>query len=252
MNCSGDWIEGHLDEELDPGTKAAAEEHLAACAGCSGIYSRLREQTAEIKAHAPYYSLPAGLERSVRAALRGAAPDEGGERAPSFAWRPLAIAASLLLAVSVGWNVSQFRNRVSDREGVAQSVLSSHIRSLLGTHLLDVPSSDRHTVKPWFNGKLNFSPEVKDLASEGYPLAGGRVDYLSGRTVAALVYQRRRHIINVFIWPDSSPAVEDGRYSRNGFNVVHWSDGSMAWWAVSDTSMEELEQFKELLSRPGQ
>ncbi len=132
---------------------------------------------------------------------------------------------------------------------IAQNVLSNHIRSLIGTHLLDVPSSDRHTVKPWFNGKLDFSPEVKDFASQGFPLIGGRLDYLTDRTVAALIYGRRQHVINLFTWPADSSPVKESFFSRNGYNVVHWTHGAMTCWAVSDIATPELVQFKQLYEK---
>jgi anti-sigma factor RsiW len=241
VNCSRDLIEAYLDEELTPGPKSAVEEHLAGCADCSAAYGRLSEQRANIKSAAPYYSAPAQLQQSVRDALRREASTK------STPWRGLAIAASVLLAVSVAWNVRQAQPRNAEND-LAQNVLSDHIRSLMGTHLLDVPSTDQHTVKPWFNGKLDFAPDVKNFAAQGFPLIGGRIEYLADRSVAALVYHRRQHVINVYTWPSSS-ADGASHFSRNGFNVLHWRNGSMTWWAVSDIPMAELEQFKALYQK---
>jgi anti-sigma factor RsiW len=238
MNCSRDLIEAYMDEELEPSARAAVEEHLAACPACSAAHSEFREQRAGIRS-APYYAAPAQLQESVRKALRQAAEQEKPAMAQNNRWRWMAIAASVLLAISVSWNLRKPQN-----ESIAQTIVSDHIRSLQGTHLLDVTSSDQHTVKPWFNGKLDFSPVVKDFAAQGFPLVGGRLDYLSDRTVAALVYERRQHIINVFTWP-SAPSSEK-EFSRNGYNVVHWQNGAMTCWAVSDLAIAELEQFKEL------
>lgn len=249
MNCSRDLIEAYMDEELDPGLRAAVEEHLSSCPVCSETQSRFRQQQASIKSTAPYYTAPDQLQQSVREALRRAAANEAAAMVRSTPWRWLAIAASILLAISVWWNVRRPQSRTAENDLVAQNILSDHIRSLIGTHLLDVPSSDRHTVKPWFNGKLDFSPEVKDFASQGFPLAGGRLDYLTDRAVAALVYRRRQHVINLFTWPADSSPVTESHFSRNGYNVVHWTHGAMACWAASDISMVELQQFKDLYEK---
>lgn len=246
MNCSGELIEAYVDEELDASLRAAVEEHLATCQACAETHARLLEQKAGIKLGAPYYTAPAPVERAVRDAVRRAAADEAGARGRDTNWRWLAIAASVLLAMSLAWNVSRLRPGIAENDLVAQGVLSDHIRSLMGTHLLDVPSTDQHTVKPWFNGKLDFSPNVKDFAAEGFPLIGGRLDYLMNRTVAALVYRRRQHVINLFTWPNGSPAIEESPFSRNGYNVVRWTQGGMTYWAVSDLAMNELEQFRDL------
>ena len=246
MNCSRDLIEAYMDEELDPGLTASVEEHLSSCLGCSADYSRFRQQRANIKSAAPYYFAPAALEQSIRKALRRVTVDETRAAASHVPWRWLAIAASVLLAISVSWNLRPSQRRTLEKDLVAQNILADHIRSLIGTHLLDVPSTDQHTVKPWFNGKLDFSPEVRDFASQGFPLIGGRLEYLMDRTVAALVFARRQHIINVFTWPADSTLVSQSQISRNGYNVVHWTHGSMTFWAVSDIGLTELTQFKNL------
>jgi anti-sigma factor RsiW len=163
-------------------------------------------------------------------------------------WNWMAVAASFLLFASLALNIASLRSRNSAaRNTLAQEVLSSHLRSLMGTHLLDVPSSDQHTVKPWFNGKLSFSPDVRDFSSQGFRLVGGRVEYIGERPVAALVYQRRQHLVNLFIWP--SPSASQSGYSelkRSGYNLVSWTKDGMTCWAVSDLQTGELEQFAEL------
>jgi anti-sigma factor RsiW len=249
MNCSHDLIEAYMDEELNAGLRVAVEEHLSSCPVCSETHSRFREQQASIRSTAPYYTAPVQLQQSVRKALQRAAADEAAAKGRSAPWRWLAIAASVLLAISISWNVRRPQPRTAENDLVAQNVLSDHIRSLIGSHLLDVPSSDQHTVKPWFNGKLDFSPEVKDFASQGFPLIGGRLDYLTDRTVAALIYRRRQHVINLFTWPADSSLVTESHFSRNGYNVVHWTYGSMTCWAVSDITITELEQFKSLYEK---
>jgi anti-sigma factor RsiW len=248
MNCSNDLIEAYMDEELDPGPSASLEEHLLNCQACAEAHSRFRTQKANIRS-APYYTAPAQLERSVRDALRRAVANEAKPAASILPWRWMAIAATVLLAISVSWNIHPFPRRTVENDLVAQNILSDHIRSLIGTHLLDVPSSNQHTVKPWFNGKLDFSPDVKDFTSQGFPLIGGRLDYLMDRPVAALVYGRRQHVINVFTWPADPTLMAESHYSRNGYNAIHWSHASMTFWAVSDIAPTELAQFKNLYEK---
>jgi anti-sigma factor RsiW len=248
MNClpAKSLLESYLDDELDASQTAHVAEHLASCTACAGVHAQLLELRAGIRAQAPYYRAPAALRERIQVSLRHKERKDGRPVNPS--WRWIAIAAAILLAVSAAWNIALFRSRTSSPDLIAQEVLSSHVRSLIGTHLLDVPSSDQHTVKPWFNGKLDFSPDVRDFAAEGFPLIGGRIDYVGGHQVAVLVYQRRKHIINVFTWP--SDATDGGpEFDRNGYHVVHWNTNAMSWWAVSDLSLGELRQFENLYRR---
>ena len=240
MTCAAarELVESYLDGELDPSVQAEVEDHLTTCSSCAEKHARARQLQMDIRTQAPYYDPPPGLERRVRAALAQAAKSEA--KPGSGAWQWMAIAAAILLTCSLALNFSLFR---SHRDTLAQNLVSSHVRSLMGTHLLDVPSSDRHTVKPWFNGKLDFSPDVKDFASQGFPLIGGRIEYLEDRPVAALVYQRRQHVINVFVWPSS--AANTGELTQKGFNMVHWTKAGMTYWAVSDLSLSELRQFSD-------
>jgi anti-sigma factor RsiW len=245
MKCSPELVEAYLDAELDAAHHAAVEEHMVGCPTCFEAHARLHRQKAGIQG-APYYKAPPELHRSVRNALRRAAAEEDKPRAYEAPRRWPAIAASLLLAMSLAWNLVQHRSREAQVD-MAGSVVAAHIRSLLGSHLVDVASSDQHTVKPWFAGKLDFSPEVKDLQAEGFPLAGGRIDYLAGRRVAALIYHRRQHVINLFIWPGVSSSGSAGGASHDGYNLLRWTGGGITYWAVSDVSPEELENLRTLL-----
>jgi anti-sigma factor RsiW len=165
-----------------------------------------------------------------------------------FRWRWAIAAASLLAAVIIIWSIASFATRQSPDDVLAQEVVASHVRSLMANHLTDVPSSDRHTVKPWFDGKLDFSPAVKDLSPQGFSLNGGRLDYIGNRPVAALVYQRRQHSINLFVWPATHAPAANGKASeRQGYNVIRWSNAGMTYWAVSDLNLAELQQFVQLL-----
>jgi len=217
MNCESGRI---LMETNDPGLT----DHVMSCPSCL------------IGTRACYYEAPAGLEDKIRQRLRRETA------APTYS-RWLAIAACALLIASVTGNVALLRSRVTPQQSVASNVLSAHLRSLAGTHLLDVPSSDQHTVKPWFNGKLDFSPPVKFL--DGFPLLGGRIEYFDGRPAAALIYGRNKHVINVFAWP-ADPAKAETAIARNGFNLVNWSADGMTFWAVSDLNEAELREFVSL------
>ena len=161
----------------------------------------------------------------------------------------LAVAASVALIVATGWGLSRVLLVRSDDAFLTQELVAGHVRSqMLPSHRFDVASSDAHTVKPWFEGKLDFSPPVKDLAEQGFPLAGGRLDYLHNRQVAALVYQRRKHSINLFIWP-SSPAdeVPPKQATRQGFHTFQWTSSGMVFAAVSDLNESELQEFVRLI-----
>ena len=247
MRCASSrhLLELHLDGELSASESAEIQEHIENCASCSGLYQGLERLQSDIRTQVTRYRAPAQLQQSIQAALRKAAASE--PQAPHMHWNWMAVAASVLLFASMAWNIAFLTSRDSATDVLAREVLSSHLRSLMGTHLLDVPSSDQHTVKPWFNGKLNFSPDVKDFTSQGFRLVGGRVEYISDRPVAALVYQRRQHFINLFTWPSSSSSQNGySETKRSGYNLVSWTEGGMTCWAVSDLQPSELEQFAQL------
>ena len=218
MSCPSDRLSALLDEELDAAEAAAVERHVEHCADCSAALRRLREQKALLRAAAPYYPAPEGLEASVRQMLRQEAP-AAPARLPQTRWRRVALAAAICLALigaTATFTILQSRSSVAPIEA---DVLTGHFRSLIGEHLLDVASTDQHTVKPWFAGKVDFSPEVKDLSAEGFPLIGGRVDYLAGRRVAALVFRRRQHVINLFTWPVPPSPVRAAALARDGDDI---------------------------------
>lgn len=253
MRCeeTRDLIHGYLDGELDLVKSMEVEKHLEDCDDCARTYQAIRSLRPAIGNSAVRFDPPDTLERRLRSALRR----EAGTERKSFVvrWRWLVAALSFAAVILIVWAVVPTVTRRSETDLLAQEIVSSHVRSLMADHLTDVPSSDQHTVKPWFNGKLDFSPPVKDLSQQGFSLNGGRLDYIGDRPVAALVYQRRQHSINVFIWPETDAALSNESASaRQGYNVIRWSKGGMAYWAVSDLNVDELRQFVQLLQQQSQ
>lgn len=163
-------------------------------------------------------------------------------------WPWIAAAAGVLLAIVLAGKLPMGRTPLSG-ELIAQEILDSHLRSLSPGHLTDIESSGRDALKSWFNGKVDFPPPVEDLMADGFLLAGGRLDSIAGRTVAALVYRRDQHVINVYSWPSSAPLAPAVSSTRDGYNLVHWTQAGSAWWLVSDLRLAELQQCADLLRR---
>ena len=242
------------DRELAARDALEVEAHLAGCAACRSALAAQAALSAAVKRHADYFDAPTHLEYRIRAALPKD-PAEPAERvttrrrSPGWRWFAPAIGAACGALLTVAFLARQPNSDAA----LADQAVSSHVRSLLTDRITDVASSDRHTVKPWFAGKLDFSPPVRDLASDDYPLVGGRLDYFGHRTVAALVYRHRRHIINVFVAPIANERAnaEPHAASTQGYQVVEWRADGMAWWAVSDLNEPELAQFVGLLRKGG-
>jgi len=239
-------IHAYIDGELDLTTSLEIEAHLKACSACAQEQASLRALRAAFSNGTLYHDAPAQLDRRVRAAVRDA---RRAENRPRFAFAYLgwasAAAALLLMAIVVRGTLTP---EPLASELTAREVVDDHLRSLTQNHLTDVLSSNQHTVKPWFDGRLDFTPPVEDLAAEGFPLLGGRLDYLDNRPVAVVVYKRRQHIINVFISPaphanNASPGSE----ARAGYNIVGWTRSGMQYWAVSSLNAAELGKFAQRL-----
>src|SRR5438105_7870201 len=162
-------------------------------------------------------------------------------------WNWLALAAAVIFAAIIAWNLGPRLQRPGANQFLATQLIASHVRSLMANHLTDVGSSDQHTVKPWLDAKLDFAPAVVDLSNEGFPLIGGRLDYLDNRAVAALIYQRRKHFINLFVWPAAPDETRTPKtITRQGYQLLHWVESDLNYWAVSDINEKELQEFKQL------
>jgi len=250
MNCNicHELLHGYLDNELDTATAMRVAEHLMRCTDCKRRYEEMKVLMVGVKEHAPYYEAPASLARNIFSTLQSqttpADSQWGKIRSASQSWlaptfSAAALAASLLLYVATP----------SGEDVWVDEAVSDHVRSLMVEHLNDVASSDKHTVKPWFAGKLDFSPPVYDLSAQGYPLLGGRLDYLQHQTTAALSYGRNKHIINLFVLPTIEADHAPQSLSKRGYNIVSWRQNHMRFVAVSDLNKSELEIFSQLVQK---
>jgi anti-sigma factor RsiW len=208
------------------------------------------ELRALVQAQAERHTAPSELRERIATSIRQA--EASSQRASqSQGWRQwLNMGAAFAMGIVASVSAGYFFSAASAQERLAQEVVASHVRSLMATHLADIASSDRHTVKPWFTGKLDFSPPVHDLAAQGFPLVGGRLDYIGGRPTAALIYQHRQHTINVLVWPrdDRSPT-PPAAFVAQGYNVTGWKGEAMQFWLVSELNAGELRQFAQQLRK---
>ncbi len=234
-------VQADCDGELPPRDAAAVAAHLEGCAACRALQDQLRATKAAVHAEATRHTAPDRVRQHMETMIAASAVPQRAP-APRRAWGGwigsfgvgAALAAAPVLLVVVP----------QDDSGVARSVLDGHLRALQSSHLYDVASTDQHTVKPWFDGRVDFAPPVKDLAALGFPLKGGRLDTVDGRTVAALVYGRAKHVIDLYVWQTPGAGAAPPRdLTRNGYNLVSWSNAAMTFWAVSDLNRQELDEF---------
>jgi anti-sigma factor RsiW len=235
-----------MDGELDLVRSLEVEQHLQGCADCSRAVDRHRALRTALAEPALYHRSPAGLRERIRSALAPAAEARAARR---LRWRwPLGLAAaSVALAALLTWGAVRVLSVPSAEDLLAQQVFASHMRSLVANTPWDKESDDKHTIKPWLNGRVDYAPPVGNFAGQGFSLAGARVDYLDNRKVACLVYWRHKHVINLFVWqsaaPDSPPHVRE----HNGYHLIHWTHAGQTFWAVSDLNEQELQQFVQLV-----
>lgn len=250
MSCdeTRDLLHGYVDGELDLVRTLQIEQHVRECPACSQAMAQQQALRTALHAGSLYHMPPEHLQGRVRAALRHASKAKARSWEWSRRWLGL-VAASVVVAIIL-WSLVPRWSGSSAQDQLLQELVAGHVRSLMVDHLTDVASTDAHTVKPWFEGKLDFSPQVIDLRGQGFPLVGGRLDYLNNRPVAALVYQRRQHVINVYIWP-SGPQTVAGTMSiaRQGYQVIHWSVGGLTYWAISNLNEAELQDFARILQQ---
>lgn len=247
-------LDPYLDGELDRDDVKVVDGHLEHCGACRSRLSAGRALSTGMKRHAAYRTAPASLRSRIRTAVTETAapvrptPDwrQRFRRLDWNRWLPMggAVAGAALATAVLTFTVTVQMAGVSQEQQMIDQLVSGHSRAMLTSHQIDVASSDQHTVKPWLSSKLDFSPNVTDLAASGFPLLGGRLDYINDRSAAVLVYGHRRHVIDLFIWPDAaSKATGTQTFSKRGVNVVRWSDGGMAFSAVSDVNTDDLKTF---------
>jgi len=266
-------INAYLDGELDLSASLELEAHLADCAACRSRREELAKLSGRLRACLTRHAAPEGLHARVAQLAAAGAPLTQEGISPTQAARPssmgrwqrrqfMALAASVLLAVFASGGTTFLLMRPAPEDPLAAEVVGSHIRSLMADHLIDVASSDQHTVKPWFDGRLDLAPAVIDLKAQGFALVGGRLDYIDRQPVAAVVYRRGKHLINLFAWPSSGGRGGDGGSASRptastpvrvmtirGYNVVAWTSGDLAYWAVSDVNPKDLATLQRLIAQ---
>lgn len=249
MSCehTRKFLDAYLDGELDVHKGLEIEQHLNDCLACRKRHDARRGLRDAVQSQARYFSAPVPGVRRVHAALDRTEGGAGPRRALPAHW--LSLAATAAFAALLGSGATFWFGQVAAEDRLVQEVVASHARSLMvAGRITDISSSDQHAVKPWFNGKVNYSPPVVDFTAKGFALVGGRLDFLDNRPVASLVYRHRQHLINLFIWPDEASTANAARtLSRHGYQVIRWSVGGMRYWAISDLNPADLKVFCDLL-----
>jgi anti-sigma factor RsiW len=252
MSCTAtqELLSAYVDGELPFDQATDVAEHLTECAGCAQEYEMVLKTVQVLRAGLAPARAPDVLRARIRSALREKQPSPATavRNKATMPWR--AIAAAFVIAFTASALTLVATRLRSEQPALAEEILTSHIRSLMPDHLTDVRSNDQHNVKPWFNGRLDYSPTVPRLDDAGFTLLGGRLDYVHKRPVAVVVYSRRQHLINWYSWPaDVTGDLAATAEARQGYNLIHWRHAGIDSWAVSDLNASELRQFVTLLSR---
>jgi len=229
---------GLVDGELDAANTALLEAHVARCEDCREELDRLHALHNLLRSDGIRHSAPSSLRTRI-----AALPDLS-DKSPSKYRLPGWLAPGLGGALAASLAVVAFTGSMQQQVTMDDQIISGHVRSLQPGHLIDVQTSNQHVVKPWFNGRIDFAPPVPDLVDQGFPLAGGRLDSIDGKTVPALVYKRRLHSVNLFVWP--APDAADRDFVKDGFAVREWSRNGLRFAAISDIPPAELHRFQQL------
>jgi len=243
MSCTEclELLGPYVDGELTDARRAEVAAHLGGCADCAGRVEMLTGLTQSLREGLVRYPAPDLLEARIRASLEEPRQSSRTTTRASTIAR-FAVAGVLIAVASSAVTAVAIRHGARD-SALEQAVLSSHIRSLMPGHLTDVASNNQHNVKPWFNGRVDLSPTVPLLDSLGFPLIGGRLDYVASHSAAVVVYARRQHLINVYSWPTSRSDAPPSTVSEHGYHLVHWRASGVELWAVSDLGLPELDAF---------
>ena len=249
MNCrdAEPLLHARLDNELDVAGAIAVDQHLSECRACAAQYAALQNLKQEIADAQLAYALPPKLERKLTS--RFASQPTLFSRFWSQPWQGAGALAGVAVCIAALIIVVLLMRNMDGTNAIAAEILDSHLRALQPGHSFDVESSDQHTVKPWFQGKTDFSPPVPDLTNDGFILVGGRVEVIHQQPAAAIVYRRRQHVISLYVSPwiaaETKPTLQD----LGGYHLLHWSHNGMSYWAVSDVASADLRDFANLIDQ---
>jgi anti-sigma factor RsiW len=251
MECteSHSKMSAFADGELDASATRQLTQHLAHCPDCAKACEQLLALREAVSQHGVRHAAPAALHQQIRQALQAAKEKPRRRKWAQLPWAWINLGVAGVSTAAFAVTLALYLSVPSDAERLDQEIVASHFRSLMPDHLADVASSDQHTVKPWFSGKLDFSPPVVDLAQAGFPLVGGRLDYIRQRPVAALAYRRHQHVLNLYVWPDQAQRDAPPRLSvRQGYHLIRWSRSGMEYRLISDLNVPELMDFERRLA----